>query len=205
MGGLQTLTRISAVRVSTGDAPIRIRLSGRGRGSADRPLLPMFAAIHRPDVPMSGMRKDASMAVAKAVIVDQFEPGSRIARRGRLFTGRIEASVIRSIQRPLGSRCWRACRAASRWYWPSACRSAIGEGVQERPEGDAFVRRDQTFAGFRGQRDGACIFLEEDAHEAEVAANVLPQRLRARRGVEFIGLLSFGVRDQPASDPLTRA
>jgi hypothetical protein len=30
----------------------------------------------------------------------QFEVWMRIAMRGRLFTGRIDASVIRSIQRP---------------------------------------------------------------------------------------------------------
>jgi hypothetical protein len=49
------------------------------------------------------------MAAAKTVMMIsaavQFEVWMRIAIRGRLFTGRIEASVIRSIQRPFSSRC----------------------------------------------------------------------------------------------------
>lgn len=48
-----------------------------------------------------------SMAAAKTVIrcARQFEVCRRIAMRGRLLTGRIEAWVIKSIQRPFSSRC----------------------------------------------------------------------------------------------------
>lgn len=57
-----------------------------------------------------GSAKSKSKAAAKAVMMlaPQFELKSRMARRGRLLTGRIEASVIRSIQRPLVSIICRA-------------------------------------------------------------------------------------------------
>lgn len=57
--------------------------------------------------------------------------------------------------------------------------AAIGcEGVH-RAQGkrDAFVGRNQPFGRLCGKRDGARIFLEDDAREGEVAADVLAQGL----------------------------
>ncbi len=96
--------------------------------------------------------------------------------RGRLFTGRIEAS----------------CRPQQ------VGRAAIGgEGVHRaQGEGDAFGCGYQPFGGFGRKGDGARIFLEHDPREGEVPAHILPQRLRAGGGVELVGFLGFGVRDQ---------
>ena len=63
-------------------------------------------------------------------------------------------------------------------------------------EGDALAGRDQPFGRLGGKRDSARVFLEHDAREGEVAAHVLAQGLRAGGGVELVGFLGFGMRDQ---------
>ncbi len=108
MSAMRASSRVVSDR--TRPAPKGVISSGDLRMTRTATPGPIPPASHRASTAMLRSAKITFMAVAKAVMAapDQLELNRRIAVRGRLLTGRIEASVRMLIQRSFSSISWRA-------------------------------------------------------------------------------------------------